>query len=62
MENNYCASFRICQQVSEDEWEMFTRTLQLNDDTTVKQIADWFKIHSKGTVHLIITELSKPQP
>jgi hypothetical protein len=62
MENNYCASFRKCEQIGPDDWEMLTRTLHLNENTTIKQVVDWFKTHSKGNVSITITELEKPQP
>lgn len=64
MENNYCASVRSCEQVSPDDWEMITRTLKVDENTTMKQIADWHKnlYPQHDRMHIIITNLDNPHP
>lgn len=63
-ENKYCAIARECAQVSPDDWEMMNSTLEVSENTTMKQIADWYSAQypRKQHMHIIITKLDKPQP
>lgn len=63
MENNYCAIVRECLQVGPDEYSMITATLEIKDNTTMKQIADWFADQFPTVAHMniVITKLEKPE-
>jgi hypothetical protein len=64
MEKNYCATIRRCEQVSPDDWDTITRTLEVKENTTMKEIADWYRKNSptRERVYVLISELEKPQP
>jgi len=44
----YIAQFKIAVQISPDDWEMQTPTLELNDDTTIGQIRKWMADGHRG--------------
>jgi len=37
------AQIEVSGQVSHDEWRVNRKTMQLNDDTTMKEILEWVK-------------------
>lgn len=63
-ENKYCAIARECAQVSPDDWEMITTTMEVNENTTMHRIAEWYNAQypRKNHFHIVITKLDKPQP
>lgn len=62
MENKYYAWLRTGVQVTEDQWDYVTKSIELTAETTVKQIAEWAERYNPAngihiTAHDII-ELS----
>lgn len=41
--SEYTATYKTSMQISPDDWLVFYPTLKLTDETTVKEIRDWFK-------------------
>lgn len=47
MANEFIAQHKVSYQISPDEWDTSSRTLKLSDNTTVKEILDWYKKYDK---------------
>lgn len=37
----FIAYYRTSQQISPDDWETINRTLEIDENTTIRQIRDW---------------------
>lgn len=37
------ALFRMADQISPDDWETWTHTLEINENTTVGEIVEWMR-------------------
>lgn len=66
--NEYVVSYRTSKQVSPDDWDTFTPSLKVTNDTTIGQIMEWFKKEERLTdlrfeacdVNMKICNLKKP--
>ena len=45
----YQVSIKKCVQVSPDDWELFTQSLKINDNTTIGDIARWIRAQYNDT-------------
>lgn len=43
----YQVSIKKCVQVSPDDWELYTRSLKIDDNTTIGEIAQWIRVQHK---------------
>jgi hypothetical protein len=38
----FIASYRTSQQISPEDWETVTKALEIDENTTIGQIRDWY--------------------
>ena len=43
----FVVTFKTSQQISPDNWEVLNPSMKVNEETTVKEIADFFCKHIK---------------
>lgn len=56
----FVVTFKTSQQISPDDWEVFNPSMKVSEETTVKEIADFFYKHVKGeAVEVKLIELQQ---
>jgi hypothetical protein len=56
----FVVTFKTSQQISPDDWEVFNPSMKVSEETTVKEIADFFCKHVKGeAVEVKLIELQQ---
>lgn len=49
MSLEYVVFFKHSRQISEDQWEVYTPSMKVNNNTTIGDIRDWYIKHLNGT-------------
>jgi len=56
--NEYVVTFPTSEQIAEDSWRVRNPSLKVNDETTMKEIANFYKsINKCGNVEVTVIEL-----
>lgn len=56
----FVVTFKTSKQISPDDWGVFNPSMKVSEETTVKEIADFFCKHVKGeAVEVKLIELQQ---
>jgi hypothetical protein len=47
MKNEFIAQHKVSYQISQDEWDVSHRTLKITDETTIKELLNWYREFDK---------------
>ena len=55
----YVVTFKTSCQISPDDWDVYSPALKVNENTTVKEIEEFFRKHVKiGTMEVRLSDLA----
>jgi len=57
----FIATYKDSRQISIDDWDVFNPTLKVTEETTVKEILDWYRGGSLMEVKLIELQTIAPK-
>lgn len=57
----FIATYKDSRQISIDDWDVFNPTLKVTEETTVKEILDWYRGGSLMEVKLIELQALAPK-
>jgi len=57
----FIATYKTSAQISPDDWDVYNPTLKVTEETTVKEILDWYRGGSLMEVKLIEVQTIEPK-
>lgn len=56
----YIVTFKTSRQISPEDWEVYNPTLKVSDNTTIKEIAEFYKKYiTNSNVEVKIIEIAQ---